>query len=131
MPPLIVCTACRLPRVASAAAAIACHWQQLGGLGGVPFAIPALYPSSRPSKGSIPPAAHLMAPTGMPTAPNAAAHSAGQGPSILEAREGQASLLQQGQDQRFLHPADSQGVGHSQGLLAAGQGTGSLEPRER
>ena len=117
-----VCLGCRLPRVASAAAAIARHWQQLGGLGGVPFAIPAIHPSSRPSKGSMPPPAHLMAPMGKP---NAGAHLTAQDTSVPGSGEGQDLLLQQGQGQRLLHPGGARGVPHSDGLLPASQSTGS------
>lgn len=123
-----VCFACRLPRVASAAAAIARHWQQLGGLGGLPFAIPAMHPSSRPSKGSMPPPAHLMAPMGKF---NAGTHPGAQRASIPGSREGQGLLLQQGQDQRLLHPGEPQGVAHSDELLAASQSSGSHAPTDR
>ncbi|KAL3137975.1 hypothetical protein ABBQ38_005218 [Trebouxia sp. C0009 RCD-2024] len=117
----------RLPRVASAAAAIARHWQQLGGLGGLPFAIPAMHPSSRPSKGSMPPPAHLMAPMGKF---NAGTHPGAQRASIPGSREGQGLLLQQGQDQRLLHPGEPQGVAHSDELLAASQSSGSHAPTD-
>lgn len=123
-----VCFACRLPRVASAAAAIARHWQQLGGLGGLPFAIPAMHPSSRPLKGSMPPPAHLMAPMGKFSA---GTHPGAQRASIPGSREGQDLQLQQGQDQRLLHPGASQGVTHSHGLLAASHSSGSHAATDR
>ena len=120
---------CRLPRVASAAAAIARHWQELGGLGGVPFALPAVSSSGRPSKGFLPPSAHLMPPTGIPNAAPAAPRPAGQGTS--GAKMGQDVLLQRAQDQRLSQPSGSQGgsqgSGHSEGVLAASQSTGSRD----
>ena len=113
-----LCLACRLPRVAAAAAAIACHWQQLGGLGGVPFALPASSPSSRPSKGTLLPSAHQMGSVGRPTA---APHPVGQGSSASGATKGQDLALSEGQDQRLMHLIDSRGVGrggsHSDGAL--------------
>ena len=120
--------ACRLPRVAAAAAAIACHWQQLGGLGGVPFALPALSPSGRPSKGTLLPSAHQTGSTGLPTATSAAAHPLGQGTSSSGATKGQDLALPQGQDQRLMHPMDSQGGGHSDGVLTS---SGSHEVADR
>lgn len=62
-------TTCRLPRIASAAAAMARHWQELGGLGAVPFALPSTSPGARPSKGLAVPYGQLLGPLG-------AAHSA-------------------------------------------------------
>ena len=62
-------TTCRLPRIASAAAAMARHWQELGGLGAVPFALPSASPAARPSKG-------LAVPYGQYLGPPGAAHSA-------------------------------------------------------
>ncbi|KAL0034616.1 hypothetical protein WJX79_010733 [Trebouxia sp. C0005] len=59
----------RLPRIASAAAAMARHWQELGGLGAVPLALPFASPGARPSKG-------LAVPYGQYLAPPGAAHSA-------------------------------------------------------
>ena len=53
---------CRHPKIASAAAAIARHWQELGGLGGVPFAMPSTLPGAKPLKGSMGPYGHPLGP---------------------------------------------------------------------
>lgn len=98
----------------------------------MPFALPAMSPSSRPSKGSLAPFPHQLGSMGMPPAASAAAYPMGQGTSISEATKGQDLVLPQGQDQRPLHPRDSQGgaqgAGHSDGVLTS---TGSHEVADR
>ena len=67
----------------------------------------------------------------MPTA-TSAAHPLGQGTSSSGATKGQDLALPQGQDQRLMHPMDSQGGGqgggHSDGVLTS---SGSHEVANR
>lgn len=88
---------CRLPRVASAAAAIARHWQELGGLGAVPFAIPAASSGARPWNGSVGPYGQPLGPAGMahpgylPPPPAAAASDTGLQPAMQQGLHQQAA----------------------------------------
>ena len=66
---VLSCVHRRSPRVATAAAALARHWQELGGLGAVPFAVPA--PSSRHPKQPLP---QPLAPASTQLEPSQAPH---------------------------------------------------------
>lgn len=92
----------------------------------MPFALPAMSPSSRSSKASLPPFPHQLGSMGMPTAANAAAYPLGQGTSVPEVSQGHNLVLPQGQDQRPLHPMDSQGG--ADGVVTS---TGSHEVADR
>lgn len=126
-----VCVAHRTPRVVAAAGALARHWQELGGLGGVPFAVPAFSSANRLTKGPTLPSAHLMAPINMPNAAYPPANPAGNGAYTSGGMMGQLAALQQGNDQRSLQHTDSRSSVHSHATLGASQSAGSSELGDR
>ncbi|KAL0029923.1 hypothetical protein WJX77_007833 [Trebouxia sp. C0004] len=136
----------RLPRIASAAAAMARHWQELGGLGAVPFALSSATPGPRPSKGLAVPYGHYLGPPDAahsaylsppPASSNAVASeprfagSAGMQPAAQYPQDQQPTQYLQHRSGGFSQQDMGQGSGPRGALGPAQAYTRGLVPRKR